>query len=119
MLEAARLPTDPRGDAFLDVVRQLLKVMPKLHDRSGYHVPVAAVAGVLSHEALNQLSDEFRALPMVLRTVGLLLHPYPPSLSGAFARANAHKFSVLLGEFCTVHFRLSSRDEEKADEVHL
>jgi len=41
MREAARLPTGPRGDAFLDIVRQLPKIMPKLHDRSGYQMLVS------------------------------------------------------------------------------
>jgi hypothetical protein len=47
MREAARLPPGPGSDAFLDVVRQLPKVMPKLHDRSGYHVLVSILEGLL------------------------------------------------------------------------
>ena len=42
MREAARRPAGPRGDALFDVLRQLLQVVPKLHNSSGrtLHVPI-------------------------------------------------------------------------------
>jgi Na+-transporting NADH:ubiquinone oxidoreductase subunit NqrE len=79
MLEAAGLPNGPRADTFLDVRRQLPKIMPKLHDRLGCLLPETIVDGALIWGALNQLSDEFRALPMVFWTVGFLLHLDAPS----------------------------------------
>lgn len=74
MLEATRLPNGPRADTLSDVRRQLLKIMPKLHDRLGCQLPATIVDGMLIQGALDQLSDEFRALPMVFWTVRFLLH---------------------------------------------
>jgi len=43
MLEAPPLPNNPRPNTFLDIGRQLPKIMPKLHDRFGSwrHVEIA------------------------------------------------------------------------------
>ena len=40
---SARLPNGPRADTFLDVGRQLPKVMPKLHDRPRGRLPAVIV----------------------------------------------------------------------------
>jgi hypothetical protein len=48
--------------------------MPKLHDSLGCLVPETLVDGALIWGALNQLSDEFRAAPVVFCGIGFLLH---------------------------------------------
>ena len=55
--------------------------MPKLDDRSGCQMSAPSADGMLAEAALNELSDELRALSMVLGTFGLLLHLDPPSLN--------------------------------------
>ena len=74
MRKALLLPTGPRSDALLDVYRKISQVMPKLNNRSGRALCVSIVHGVLIALALNQLSDEFRALSMVPGAVGVMLH---------------------------------------------
>ena len=44
MREAAPPPAGPRGDALLDVFRQLSQVVPKLNDSSGWTLLVAIIA---------------------------------------------------------------------------
>jgi hypothetical protein len=78
--EALSLPMHPRGDTFLDVARQLTEVVPELQDRSLDVIGVSIGYRLQSELALNETSDEFRALQMVGRTVGFLLHPDPPSM---------------------------------------
>jgi hypothetical protein len=79
MLEAVRLPNGPRVNTLLDVARQLPKIMPKLHYRLEYRLPVMIVDGILTKGTLDQFSDEFRALSVVVWTVGFLLHLDAPS----------------------------------------
>jgi hypothetical protein len=74
MREAARLLAVPRGDASLDVVWQLSEVMPELHDLSGWRRAAMIADRALTWGALNQLSDEFWALPVVFSTIWFLLH---------------------------------------------
>jgi hypothetical protein len=66
--------------------------MPKLHDHFGRRSHVAIDDERLSSRALDQLSDEFRALPMMFRTVGLLLH----SKSTAYEQILARDYNLLM-----------------------
>lgn len=69
MRETSCLPAAPRGDAFLDVGWQLPEVMPKLYDRSGDGMQIPNVDVILPRPGLDQISNKFRALSMVLATV--------------------------------------------------
>lgn len=72
--KALLLPTRPRSYALLNVLRNLSWVMPKLNDGFRYALRITIIWKVLVALVLNQLSDEFRALSMMLGTVGIMLH---------------------------------------------
>ena len=69
MFEAGGGPTIPRGDALFDVPRQISEIVPKLHDGSGWTLLVPIVDWKLTFGLLDESSDEFRALSMMLWTV--------------------------------------------------
>jgi hypothetical protein len=69
MCEAAARPTGPRGDALFDILRQVSQIVPKLHDSSGRALLVPIIDWKLTYRVLDQPSDEFRALSVVLRTI--------------------------------------------------
>jgi hypothetical protein len=69
MFEAGRRPTTPRGNALFDVLRQFSQIVPKLHDSSGRTLLVPIVDRKLTFGLLDESSDEFRALSIMLATI--------------------------------------------------